>query len=60
MAVKAAGGGSRPDLRGLVAELEAGGVVTSYGAVWRAVRSAGLSFKNVWRAPFASGFDTII
>jgi transposase len=37
-----------PDLtlRGLVAELEARGVVTSYGAVWRAVRSAGLSFKK--------------
>jgi transposase len=37
-----------PDLtlRGLVAELGERGIVTSYGAVWRSVHAAGLSFKK--------------
>ena len=37
-----------PDLtlRGLVAELRARGVTTSYGSVWRLVHRAGLSFKK--------------
>ena len=37
-----------PDLtlRGLVAALRARGVMTSYGAVWRLVHGAGLSFKK--------------
>lgn len=33
-------------LRGLVAELGERGVETSYGAVWRIVHAAGLSFKK--------------
>ena len=33
-------------LRGLVVELGEHGVVTSYGAVWRLVHAAGLSFKK--------------
>jgi len=33
-------------LRGLVAELDERGVVTSYGSVWRIVHDAGLSFKK--------------
>ena len=33
-------------LRGLVAELGERGVATSYGAVWRIVHAAGLSFKK--------------
>jgi len=37
-----------PDLslRGLVAELGARGVETSYGSVWRIVHDAGISFKK--------------
>ncbi len=37
-----------PDLtlRGLVAELGARGVKTSYGSVWRIVHDAGISFKK--------------
>ncbi|WP_429913133.1 IS630 family transposase [Govanella unica] len=37
-----------PDLtlRGLVAELGARGVTTSYGSVWRIVRDAGVTFKK--------------
>jgi transposase len=40
--------GASPDvtLRGLVIELGEHGVVTSYGAVWRLVHAAGLSFKK--------------
>jgi transposase len=39
---------AKPDLtlRALVIELEDRGVVTSYGAVWRLVHAAGLSFKK--------------
>jgi transposase len=33
-------------LRGLVAELRERGVVTSYGAVWRIVHGAGVTFKK--------------
>jgi transposase len=37
-----------PDLtlRALVAELQERGIATSYGSVWRVVRSAGISFKK--------------
>lgn len=37
-----------PDLtlRALVAELHERGIATSYGSVWRVVRSAGISFKK--------------
>ena len=39
---------AKPDvtLRALVAELGEQGVVTSYGAVWRTVHRAGISFKK--------------
>ena len=39
---------AKPDvtLRALVRELDARGVVTSYGAVWRTVHRAGISFKK--------------
>ena len=48
-------------LRGLVAELGARGLKVDYRSVWEFVHAEKLSFKkNVWRAPFASGFDTII
>jgi transposase len=33
------------------------GVELSTGAVWNAVRRLGLSFKNVWPAPSASGLS---
>jgi transposase len=33
-------------LRGLVVELGARGIVTSYGSVWRLVHDAGMSFKK--------------
>jgi transposase len=33
-------------LRALVTELDAQGIVTSYGSVWRIVHDAGLSFKK--------------
>ena len=40
-------------LRELLAELADRGVEVSYYAVWHILDRAGISFKNVWPAPFA-------
>ena len=42
-------------LRGLSAELAERGIKTHPRAVWVFVHAEGLSFKNVWPAPFARG-----
>jgi hypothetical protein len=35
-------------------------IAGSRSAVWRFFARRNISFKNVWRAPFASDFDTMI
>ena len=46
-------------LRGLVAELGERGVKVHARAVWVFAHAEGLSFKNVWPAPFARGLSRL-
>src|SRR5487761_887278 len=54
--------GERPDLTlaEIVAELLKLRIRTSKSAVSRFFQRHEITFKNVWRAPFASGFYTVV
>ena len=51
----------KPDLtlRALLKELAERGLIVSYYALWHFLQHEGVTFKNVWPAPFARGFVEI-